>query len=479
MSAAVHAGNDRPATRHATSPTTTVTPRITADVAVIGAGPAGIAAAARAAEAGRRVVVLDAAPNAGGQIWRHRSGGLLDADAHRWLARLARTSAEVYQGVAVVDATASLAGSATGSGTPDGFTLVAEPHRGDGAVTVRARTVVIATGARERFLPFPGWTLPGVLGIGGAQALLKQGASFAGKRVVIAGSGPLMLPVAASLARAGARVRLVAEQAPPAAVRELSLSLLRHPGTLVQAAVYRLAFIQAPYATGTWVTEAVGGDRVRQVVATDGRTTRAVPCDMLCTGYGLVPNIELPRLLGCDTATGVTLVGDRQETSLPGVFAAGEVTGVGGVALAVVEGEIAGAAAAGVARIDPSLVRRRAALRETATSLDRAFALRPELRALPRSDTIVCRCEDVRHSALAGLRESRQAKLYTRAGMGACQGRVCGPALELLFGWPRDTVRPPLEPARLSTLSASAAAMAPAVAAEAPPATSSPTFPGS
>jgi D-hydroxyproline dehydrogenase subunit alpha len=422
-----------------------------ADVVVVGGGPAGIAAAARAGEAGRRVVVIDEAPNVGGQIWRHRARGTLGPDAHRWLDRLARTTAEVLHGFAVIDAM-----PATDRGP---FTVVAERHRG-GVDVVRAKALVLATGARERFLPFPGWTLPGVIGIGGAQALVKQGATFRGKRVVIAGSGPLLLPVAASLADAGARLQLVAEQAPYPAVRDFGLSLLSHPETLVQAALYRLAFIRTRYALGTWVTEARGTDRLTGVMVFDGKSARALACDVLCTGYGLVPNVELARWLGCGVSGGVVTVDARQQTTMPGVFAAGEVTGVGGVALAVVEGEIAGAAAAGLARLDGSLVRRRSALRGMAERLARTFAVRTEIAALARDDTIVCRCEDVRRAAIASLGDNRQAKLYTRAGMGACQGRVCGPALEALFGWPAGTVRLPLEPARLTTLSVAAHAFA-------------------
>jgi NADPH-dependent 2,4-dienoyl-CoA reductase/sulfur reductase-like enzyme len=291
-----------------------------------------------------------------------------------------------------------------------------------------------------------------VLGVGGAQALLKQGAAFRGKRVVIAGTGPLMLPVAASMVSAGARVVLVAEQARAAAVRDFALSLLGHPETLMKAAMYRLAFATTPYALDTWVTEATGPGRVTAVVVTDGRSTRTVSCDVLCTGYGLVPNVELARLLGCATNGGAVVVNDRQETSVAGVFAAGEITGIGGVALSLVEGEAAGAAAAGATRVDSWLVRRRASLRDMAVRLERTFAIRPALGSLARDDTIICRCEDVRRGAVASLGDSRQAKLYTRAGMGACQGRVCGPALEVLFGWSPGSVRTPIEPTRLSTL---------------------------
>lgn len=414
----------------------------TADVVVVGAGPAGMAAAVRAAEARRRVVVLDEAPNVGGQIWRHRTRATLGSDARRAVDRLSRSSADVRRGVAVVDA------SVAGDGA---IFVVAERHRG-GVEAVRTSALVIATGARERFLPFPGWTLPGVMGIGGAQALVKQGASFRGKHVVIAGTGPLILPVAASLTDNGARVMLVAEQAPFQAVRDFAISLLGQPETLLQAAMYRLAFLRTPYATGTWVTAASGTDRLTNVTVTNGRATWSLPCEVLCTGYGLVPNVEMACLVGCATSDGAVVVDERQATNVPGVFAAGEVTGIGGVALAVVEGEVAGAAAAGVPRVDSSLARRRAALRAVARRMERTFAVRAEARALARSDTVVCRCEDVRHAAVASLGDARAAKLYARAGMGACQGRVCGPALEMLFGWQPGRVRLPLEPARLSTL---------------------------
>jgi NADPH-dependent 2,4-dienoyl-CoA reductase/sulfur reductase-like enzyme len=224
--------------------------------------------------------------------------------------------------------------------------------------------------------------------------------------------------------------------------------------------MYRLGFMLTPYTFGAWVVSAGGSDRVTHVVVTDGRKEWRVDCDVLCTGYGLVPNVELARLVGCVVANGVVRVDDRQETSVRNVFAAGEVTGIGGVALALVEGEIAGAAAAGASHIDTALMRRRAALREMALRMERTFALRGELRQIPRDDTIACRCEDVRIASLGQLGDARQAKLYTRAGMGACQGRVCGPALEFLYGWEPGTVRSPVEPVRLATLAVVASAVA-------------------
>ena len=419
---------------------------MSADIVVIGAGPAGIAAATRAAESGRRVVLLDESPEPGGQIWRHRRGHAPEGIASAWLARLHRSGAQVIRGAAVVDA------SPDGDGR--GFTILAEQH--DGGREVRATVLILATGARERFIPFPGWTLPGVIGVGAAQALLKTGVSFAGKRVVIAGSGPLLMPVAAALSADGARLQLVAEQAPRRSVLRFAVGLWRSPSRLVQAARYRTAFLGTPYTLGTWITAARGAGRVEEVDVTDGVTVQTIPCDVLCAAFGLVPNVELARLLGCVIADGLVRVGEGQETSVPGVLCAGEPTGIGGMELSIAEGEIAGLCAAGREEDALSLSGRRARLRAAACAMERAFAPRPELRSLATPETIVCRCEDVSLGAIDPAWSMRKAKLYSRAGMGACQGRTCGPALEFLYGWPADTTRVPCEPALYSTFSADA-----------------------
>lgn len=418
------------------------------EIVVVGAGPAGIAAAVRAAEAGRRVVLLDASSEVGGQIWRHRDAATLPALARDWIACLRRSTVSVHRGASVVDMRA----------LDGGYELRTE-RRGEPWV-MRANTVVLATGARERFLPFPGWTLPGVFGIGGAQALLKAGMPVRGARVVIAGSGPLLLPVAASLASHGARVELVAEQAAAAKVARFAAGLWRRPTLLLQAARYRAAFAGTRYALGTWITAARGDGVVQEVDVTDGTTTRTLACDMLCAAFGLVAGTELARLAGCAVSRGAVIVTEAQETSVRGIFSAGECTGIGGVDLALVEGEIAGLAASGTA-VPASLATRRSTFRAMAARMDEAFALRDELRAIATSDTIVCRCEDVRVGAIDPAWTPRQAKLYTRAGMGPCQGRVCGAALEFLHGWPADVVRLPAEPVRISTLIAGAATVAP------------------
>jgi NADPH-dependent 2,4-dienoyl-CoA reductase/sulfur reductase-like enzyme len=405
-----------------------------AEVVVVGAGPAGIAAACRAVESGAGVLLLDENPRAGGQIWRGTSRGRGPAVARRWLARLAESSAQLLDTTAVVDALG------------DGVLLT--ERRGE-ALVIESKRLVIASGARELFLPFPGWTLPNVLGVGGGQALLKSGTSFRNRTIVIAGSGPLLLPVAASLAGTGARLSLVAEQAPPHRVHRFAFSCWRYPGKLIEAARYRAAFLSTAYRTGVWAVAARGEDRVEEVVLTDGRRRWTEPCDYLLSSYGLVPNLELPRLLGCADESDRVTVDDFQLTTVKDVYCAGEPTGIGGLELALVEGEIAGLAAPGRQREAAALAGRRLRLERFAAALTEAFAPRQELANRVEADTTICRCEDVVWRQLDPAGSFRQAKLATRVGMGPCQGRVCGPALALLRGWESDRVRPPL---RVSTL---------------------------
>lgn len=406
---------------------------VSVDVAIVGGGPAGIAAACRAAGAGKRVMVLDEAPHLGGQIWRHVERVTLPKTARAWLDRFDRSGAEGLTETPVVD-------------LRDGVVLGV---RWQEEVRVRARHVILATGARELFLPFPGWTLPNVTGVGGVQALLKSGARLAGKRVAVAGAGPLVLPVAAALARAGAKLVVVADRTPPSRMLEFTASLAGRPGDLWQGARYRTAFLGTRYRWGTRVVSARGEGRVSEVTFASGGKTWTEAVDILGTAAGLVPNTEIARFAGCDVQRGGVVVDDRQRTSRPGLWCAGEPTGVGGVDLALVEGEIAGLDAAGQ-EVPAELVRRRDAGRRYARRLEVAFSVSsPEL---PSPDTLICRCEDVPFGALDRTWSMRQAKLYTRVGMGPCQGRVCGAALQALLGWSPDSVRPPFVPTPIKSL---------------------------
>jgi D-hydroxyproline dehydrogenase subunit alpha len=412
------------------------------DVVVVGAGPGGIAAATVAAEAGRQVCLLDDNAAPGGQIWRGfrtqtagkypHGRGFID-----WTGRLQRTDCEVWQGWQAIDSPAL---------------GVVRLERGDERCDVGFGRLILATGARERFLPFPGWTLPGVMGAGGLQALVKAGLDPKGKRVVLAGSGPLLLAVGAGLASAGARVLGIYEQAPLGRLVGFGFSLLGQPGKLAEGVRYRVKTRRAPYRAGCWVVRVEGWGRVESVTLTDGRKEWSVECDWLGCGFNLVPNLELPRLLGCQIVGGYVAVDRLQQSSVSGVACVGELTGIGGLEKALVEGQIAGFATAGREAEAHALGQERRRLQRFAERLDRTFALRPELRKLAKAETVVCRCEDVALSALEGCASWREAKLHTRCGMGACQGRVCGAATEFLFGWENSGVRPPVFPAALSLM---------------------------
>jgi D-hydroxyproline dehydrogenase subunit alpha len=270
----------------------------------------------------------------------------------------------------------------------------------------------------------------------------------------LAGSGPLLLAVAAGLTKSGAKVEGIYEQAKLNRLAALSVSLLGMPAKLAEGARYRLRTLYAPYRTGSWVVRADGENRLHQVTVTDGRRQWTVACDWLGCGFHLVPNLELPRLFNCRITEGYVSVDELQQSSAPDVACVGELTGVGGLEKALLEGQIAGWATAGNNAKAQALAPRRKRLERFAARMDRAFALRPELRTLAEESTLVCRCEDVPHAALGQCGSWREAKQHTRCGMGPCQGRICGAATEFLFGWERTGIRPPVFPARVSSLAA-------------------------
>lgn len=406
------------------------------DVVVVGAGPGGLAAAATAVDAGKRICVIDDNLACGGQIWR----GKVKGPAAEWVSRI-EGRVEMRLGWRVVDA-------------PAGPASVLRIERDGEAADLGYQALVLATGARERFLPFPGWTLPGVFGAGGLQAFVKSGFDIAGRRIVVAGTGPLLLAVAAGLHREGARIVMVAEQAPLAKLAQFGLGLITsHPGKLLEGAGYRWEMSGTRYRTDAWVTRAEGQEKLERITVRSGGKSFEVDADLLAIGFHLVPNVEVPQMLGCKLDQGYVRVNAFQQTSVENIYCVGEVTGIGGVEKAQVEGRIAGLAISGNLRAAQALAAQREKQMRFARRLDQAFALRDELRRLVGEDTIVCRCEDVRHGELHGCRSWREAKLHTRCGMGPCQGRVCGPATQFFYGWSLPEPRPPVFPASLETLS--------------------------
>ena len=409
-----------------------------AEIVVVGAGPAGMAAAVRARERGRHVLVVDDNPAPGGQIWRGGEKQTTDAGARLWLSRFRAAAVELLSGAQVIAADAET------------HTLVVETA--DAVHEISFRKLVIAAGSREIFLPFPGWTLPGVMGAGGLQALAKSGLEVRGKRIVVGGSGPLLLAVAAYLRKHGAQVSLIAEQAPAAALAKFTMRLAGHPEKLMQAARLQLSLAGIPYRTGCWVEAAEGHGRLERVRVRQANKVWTEACDFAAVAYGLTPNIELANLLGCRMNGSAVSVDEFGRSSIDDVLCAGECTGIGGVDLSLIEGEIAGYTACGQMDQARRLFGKRQTALRFAEALNQTLPLREELRALPQPDTLVCRCEDVSFERLKNYSSFRAAKLHTRCGMGSCQGRVCGAACHFLFGWRTDSVRPPIFPARMGSL---------------------------
>ena len=406
------------------------------DVLVIGGGPAGLAAATCAAECGRQVGLVDDNPSAGGQIWRS-DGEKPASQAAHWAQRLETAGGELRCGARVHNQ--------AGPGV-----LLAETL--DGYLELNYRKLVLATGARERFLPFPGWTLPNVMGAGGLQALVKSGLPIEGKRVVVAGSGPLLLAVAAYLRRHGAKVLGVCEQASWASLATFGIALFGQHHKITEGLALRRELSGIPYSPNSWPVRAGGIQKLESITISRNGKLETFACDYLACGFHLVPNPELAALLGCRLKQNLVEVDDWQQTSVPGVFCAGEPTGIGGLELSLAEGRIAGFAAADRVEEATKFFGTRRKLRKFAQTLDRVFALRRELKSLPQPETIICRCEDVTFGRASQFTSWRAAKLQTRCGMGPCQGRICGPAAEFLFNWRPDSVRPPIFPARFSSM---------------------------
>jgi D-hydroxyproline dehydrogenase subunit alpha len=407
------------------------------EIVVVGAGPAGLAAACAAAESGKRVAVLDDTPWLGGQIWRGQQARPSIPQAQKWIERFRNC------GATLLDRTSVIASPRTG-------VLLAEHP--DGPREVHWHQLILATGARELFLPFPGWTLPGVIGPGGLQALVKNGWPIRGQGVVFAGTGPLLLAVADGIKKYGARIISINEQAPWSTLAQFSAGLLGHPAKLLQGAQMKWRLLGVPHHCGVWPVRAEGDGQLRRVTLTNGERTWTEDCDVLACGFNLAPNVELPLALGCELHEGFVHVNPWQATSVPDVFCAGEPTGIGGADCALVEGAVAGYAAAGQRSRAESLFGQRSSWHHFRAALARAFALRPELKSLAADDTIVCRCEDVTLGRMKRFSGWREAKLQSRCGMGPCQGRVCGAASKVILGWGMESVRPPVLPARVESL---------------------------
>ncbi|WP_066909713.1 FAD-dependent oxidoreductase [Millisia brevis] len=473
-----------------TEPAAPVCAPASVDLVVVGAGPAGMAGAVAAAEAGLHVAVVDAAGQPGGQYWRHADERTGDPEhrPHGWSTYLAlrarfdavrasgrlsylpgrqvwfidRADKPAAGGTAgfAVHTTASVAGS--GPLSPDT----------EGAETrvLRAGALLLCPGGYDRQLPIPGWDLPGVMAAGGVQAMVKGSGTVPGRRAVVAGTGPFLLPVATGLAEYGVKVAGIFEAgALRSWVREVG-NAARVPAKAGEAVGYvaKLARHRIPYRTRRVITAIHGDDRVAGVTVAavdgDGRvrpgTERQIACDLVALGWGFTPSPELVIAAGADTRVDVdgslvAVVDDAGRTSAAGVYAAGEITGVGGATVAVDEGELAGLSAAAdaglrvdttrCARLRSSIARGRA----FAGAMHRSHPVPPRWSEWLTDDTVICRCEEVTHADIRyarehlGAHDPRTVKMLARPGMGWCQGRVCGFATTHLSGAPDGAAAEP------------------------------------
>jgi NADPH-dependent 2,4-dienoyl-CoA reductase/sulfur reductase-like enzyme len=465
-------------------------PRTAWPLVVVGGGPAGIAAATEAARAGLRCLLLDEAPALGGQVYRQlpreftvRAPRELGRD-HRRGSRLLGEFAQVADRVEVRSGTSV-------SDIVDGHQVLCVSPGGS-AAQFAAERLILACGAYDRPVPFPGWTLPGVLTAGAAQTLMKTMRVRPGDRAMVAGTGPLLLVVANQLHHAGVRVAAVLEAGRSAFTAGTLVRARRQPGLLADGCRYRLGLLRAgiPVLYNRAVVEAHGDSELRSVTygpvaASDWRPVRGrrrcVDVDLLVVGFGFVPSTELCVLAGCrteyvDRLGGWVPVRDAtMQTSVAGIFAVGDGAGVAGVLAAVDEGRIAGITAAEQSgAITPAEARRRRrrplrrlrSLAGVRQKLDAISSIRPGLCELVTDPTIVCRCEEVcgvqvRAALGEGARDLQAVKLLTRLGMGACQGRNCAPPaaalLSVALGRPpqdagRINPRPPVRPVTLGML---------------------------
>lgn len=455
------------------------------EIIVIGAGPAGVAAAVTGAEAGAQVTLIDEYGRPGGQYFKQPPASLDSDDFPPSLASNIQRGRELLAGLShpnIQLCCNTLVWNVTAE-------RVVSLHGPEGPGQLQAQRLIIASGAYERVMPFPGWTLPGVMTVGAAQLLLKGQGLLPGRRFLLAGTGPLLQLAGVQLLEAGAEITAIVE------LRSRREFLAQAPRLWGQwdklgqgiASQRRLMKAGVPTKFGHAVVRAVGEQEVAgAVVAKVDATGRPVPgteetldVDTICLNFGFVPATELAGLAGCQQrfdphfGCSATVTNEEMETSRPGIFAVGEVRGIGGAEVALLEGRIAGAVAAGqlghpvdeerLAELHREWQRARAAVKALAAS----FAIKPGLCDLATDDVLVCRCEEVRAGAVrtavqAGVTRLNHLKPWTRVGMGRCQGHICGPIVAQIVARESGqeleavgifTPRPPVKPIPMGVVS--------------------------
>ena len=443
------------------------------DAVVIGAGPAGISASARLAEMGLQVIMLDEQQRLGGQIYRNiqqssqKTRDDMGDDYTRGLnlaLRFEKSGAACCSGASVWDI------------EPDGYVYFSKDHQ---SKQIRANYIVIATGAMERPVPFPGWNLPGVMGAGAANNLAKEAGLTPDCNVVMAGSGPLLLLEACLLIKKGVKIQAILETTPKFLSADAMLKVF--------SALKRIDFLKkgmkmvgdikksgVPHYKGITKLRALGSDKVEGVEAYNGSQRLYYPADMLLAHFGVIPNNHIYRLLGChldwnhEQRYWYPRTDKWGRTNFDTVFAAGDGAGVKGALAAEYKGELAALEIGHSLGIIPKYERDLMAKpiedelafdNHPRPFVDAVFAPVFSKDSFD-DDTTICRCEnirigDIRKAIGEGVREVNELKIVTRCGMGSCQGRMCGPAMAEITGAelalsPNEVgvlkIRPPLKP---------------------------------
>ncbi|UCD81361.1 MAG: FAD-dependent oxidoreductase [Desulfobacterales bacterium] len=457
-------------------------------VVIVGGGPAGLSAAMAVARAGTRVLVIDENMQAGGQIYRQLPRDFEVHDA-------TRLGTDYADGRALLGQVSDLS-EAVEIWNDALVWSVFEPNqlaiaRGNELVLLDARAIIVATGAYERPVPVPGWTLPGVMTAGGAQVLLKSQRVRPGRRVLLAGTGPLPLVVANQMLDAGMEVVALTESASTLGAWRFLPDLLRQPGLIKQGLTYMYRLKRAGVQMlRSHVLRGIQGERKVEAAVVGAVDSRCCPVpgsektfevDTVCIGYGLIPSVWLTSLLGCRHIYNPLVGGwvphfdENMQTDQPGIFVAGDGAGIAGVLVAKMQGIIAGlhatAHAGGISRdqaVQAALpeLRRLESMGKFRRAMDRIYRIYPDLYANVTDDTIVCRCEsitagEIRQAIRRGTTNLNDIKKRTRSGMGYCQGANCQPAIAAMlareFGADpaeikMQTTRPPARPIPLSLL---------------------------
>ena len=428
------------------------------DLVVLGAGPAGVAAANVASKEGAEVVIIDENSSAGGQIYRappnefqpqnsFKSDEFREGEKQRNILKNSNVKALFKHRVWSVSSD-----------------LVVSTVGPNGLSSWHARSLIIANGALERIIPFPGWTIPGVIGLAASTILLKSQYVLPGQSTVVAGCGPLLIAVANGIIKSGGKVSAIIDLNSKSDWIKASPRLLSRPDQLFKGMSWFANIMKAGIKLygGHAVTNTKQVDNVLRISIApinsagsilDSKNQKIVEGDCLAIGHGLFPSTEITRLLKAkhiyDPLKGgwVPLIDDDFRSSIPGVYIAGDATGISGAFSAVQKGRIAGMAAVRDLNVMSSQ-KYKAKIKSELIILKknenfgkaavRLMKFRPELIQTITSETIVCRCEDVFRSEIdeaieSGARDLNQLKAWTRCGMGPCQGRTCSEAIEAIL----------------------------------------------